>query len=162
MTRQEFLAAAARAALGCSANSGFPAGITVAQAALESNWGQSQMARDAHNYFGIKAYGQHARAAYPTFEHINGHDLRISADFARYDSMEDCFADRDRLVATAPCYAEARACRADPAAFARALAVHWATDPHYVEKLLRVYRDSRLDEMDVRSPDPAHAGSSGL
>ncbi len=162
MTRQEFLAAASRAALASSANSGFPAGITVAQAALESNWGQSQLARDAHNYFGIKAHGHHARVSYPTFEHIHGHDVRISADFARYLSMEDCFADRDRLVATAPCYAEARACRADPAAFARALAGHWATDPHYVEKLLGVYRDSRLNEMDVRSPGPVHAGPSGF
>ena len=129
MTKEEFLAAATRAALACSRASRFPPGITVAQAALESNWGQSRLSRDAHNYFGIKAHGDHARVAYPTLEHIDGRDLRVSAEFARYDSMEECFADRDRLIATAQCYAGARACCGDPEAFARALAAHWATDP---------------------------------
>lgn len=159
MSKQDFLAAATRAALACSRASGFPPGITVAQAALESNWGQSRLSRDAHNYFGIKAHGDHARVAYPTLEHIHGRDLRVSAEFARYDSMEECFADRDRLIATAPCYAGARACGGDPEAFARALAAHWATDPHYADKLLRVHRDNRLNELDSRSPEPAITGS---
>ena len=159
MTKQEFLAAATRAALACSRTSRFPPGIAVAQAALESNWGQSKLARDAHNYFGIKAHGDHARVTFPTLEHIHGRDLRVSAAFARYDSMEECFADRDRLLATAQCYAGARACCGDPEAFARALAAHWATDPDYADKLLRVYRDNRLNELDSGSRDPAIAGS---
>ncbi len=155
MTKEEFLAAATRAALACSRARGFPPGITVAQAALESNWGQSRLSRDAHNYFGIKAHGDHARVAYPTLEHIHGRDLRVSAEFARYDSIEECFADRDRLIATAPCYAGARARGGDPEAFARALAAHWATDPHYADKLLGVYRANRLDALDSSSTDPA-------
>jgi len=153
MNRQEFLAAATRAALAASCASGLPPGITVAQAALESNWGQSQLARDAHNYFGIKAHGDHARVAYPTLEHIDGRDLHVSAEFAGYDAMEDCFADRDRIIATAPCYAGARARCGDPEEFARALATHWATDPQYADKLLRVYRDNHLNELDSSSPD---------
>jgi flagellum-specific peptidoglycan hydrolase FlgJ len=147
MVREEFLAAATRAALASSCASGFPPGITVAQAALESNWGR--LSRDAHNYFGIKAHGNHARVAYPTVEHMDGRDLRVSAEFARYDSMAECFADRDRLIATAPCYAAARACGANPEEFARSLAAHWATDPHYADKLLRVYRDNHLDDLDA-------------
>ena len=159
MTRQEFLAAATRAALASSRVSAFPPGITVAQAALESNWGQSRLSRDAHNYFGIKAHGDHARVAYPTFEFIRGRQVRVGAEFARYDSMEECFADRDRLIATAPCYAGARACGGDPEGFARALAAHWATDPHYADKLLRLYRDNCLNELDSRSPDHPITGS---
>ena len=73
--------------------------------------------------------------------------------------MEECFADRDRLIATAQCYAGARACGGDPEAFARALAAHWATDPHYADKLLGVYRANRLDALDSSSPDPAITGS---
>jgi len=160
MTREEFLTSATRAALACSRASRFPPGITVAQAALESNWGQSRLSRDAHNYFGIKAHGDHAHVAYSTLEDVNGRDVRVSAEFARYDSMEECFADRDRLIATAPCYAGARACGGDPEAFARALAAHWATDPHYAGKLLAVYHANRLDELDVRSPDHPIAGST--
>ncbi|MBZ5628285.1 MAG: glucosaminidase domain-containing protein [Acidobacteriia bacterium] len=152
MTKPEFLAAATRAALAASRISAFPPGITVSQAALESNWGQSRLARDAHNYFGIKAHGAHARVTYPTLEHVNGRDLRVIAQFACYDSMEECFADRDRLIANSSCYSEARSCRTDPVAFARALAAHWATDPRYAEKLLRVYRENRLDTLDSESP----------
>ena len=151
MTRQEFLAAATRTALASSRARGFPPGITVAQAALESNWGQSRLSRDVHNYFGIKAHGDHARVAYPTLEHIHGRDLRVSAEFARYDSMEECFADRDRLIATAPCYAGARACGGDPEAFARALAAHWATDPSYADKLLNEYSEHKLYELDQQA-----------
>jgi flagellar protein FlgJ len=157
MTKEEFVAAATRAALASSRAGGFPPGITVAQAALESRWGQSQLARDANNYFGIKAHGAHARVAYPTVEHVNGRDLRVTAEFAHYASMDECFADRDRIIATATCYADARGCRADPEAFARALATHWASDPHYAEKLLRVYREIHLDALDTPSNRNARA-----
>ncbi len=164
MTKQDFLNAATAAALAASRTSGFPAGITVAQAALESNWGNSQLARDANNYFGIKAHGAHERVSYPTFECVSGKTIRVTADFACYHSMAECFADRDRLIAAVGCYAEARACRDNPTAFARALAKHWATDPQYAEKLLRVYRENELDHVDVEKPSAlsTHPTKSGL
>jgi flagellar protein FlgJ len=62
--------------------------------------------------------------------------------------MEACFADRERILAHVAAYAEARACVADPEAFIRALARHWATDPHYAEKLLRLYREHGFDQLD--------------
>jgi len=150
MTKQEFLLKATAAARESSRASGLPVGITVAQSALESRWGQSQLARDAHNYFGIKAHGHHDRMAFPTFECVKGRTVRVTAQFARYASMEECFADRDRLVLSLACYADARSAKDDPEAFARALAVHWATDPKYAEKLLSVVRANRLDELAAR------------
>src|SRR5690348_5019167 len=120
MTKQDFLNAANAAALAASRTSGFPAGITVAQAALESNWGNSQLARDAHNYFGIKAHGAHERVSYPTFECVSGKTIRVTADFACYHSMAECFAYCDRLTAAVGCYAEAPACGHTPPASARA------------------------------------------
>jgi flagellar protein FlgJ len=148
VTRDEFLAQAIAAARAASAVSGFPAGITVAQAALESAYGQSELARDAHNYFGIKAHGEHESIALPTTEIVSGAAEHITARFARYRSMAECFADRDALLARAHCYAEARAAAGDPEAFARALARSWATDPEYAEKLLAVYRAHGLAEFD--------------
>ena len=147
MTKKEFLEHAMQAAVASSGNSGLPPGITVAQAILESNWGQSQLARDACNYFGIKAHGEHDRVAYPTFEVVNGRTVRVAADFARYASIEECFADRDRIILGAACYADARAARSDPQRFARALARHWATDPKYAEKLLQIWRKFGLDSI---------------
>ena len=151
MSKQEFVALATVAAVASSRASGFPAGITVAQAALESDWGNSQLSRVAHNYFGIKAHGDHAFIELPTCEVRDGKTVRCTARFARYESMQACFADRDRLIATLGCYAEARACAADPEAFIRALAKHWATDPLYAEKVLAIYRQHNLDQLGARS-----------
>lgn len=149
MTREEFLAKASAAARQASVQSGLPSGITVAQAALESRWGASELSRRANNYFGIKAHGKHASLELPTTEVHGGVMQKTSAKFASYESMEDCFADRDRLILTSAYYAEARACAADPVKFAVALAKHWATDPNYSEKLLAVYRSKKLYELDL-------------
>ena len=150
MTKQEFLAQAMDAAQKVSATSGFPAGITVAQAALESAWGNSKLSREAHNYFGIKAHGKHAWVEMPTTECSDGRTAATKAKFARYASMEQCFECRDRLIASGALYAEARSSAGDPEKFARALAKRWATDPQYAEKLLAVYRGNGLAELDSK------------
>jgi len=152
MTKEEFIAAAIAAAQVSSATSGLPAGVTVAQAALESAWGKSELARVANNYFGIKAWRGHEAIEMPTLEYVDGAPVRVAAKFAKYASMLECFADRDRIIATLPAYQEACAAAGDPAAFARALARHWATDPRYAENLLCVYRVHGLDRLDRRSP----------
>lgn len=140
MTRDGFLAIARHTAAESSRTSGLPAEVTVAQAILESNWGESQLAREGNNFFGIKAHGKHPAIELPTLEHVAGRNRRTRARFARYASMEECFACRDRLIAYGARYAEARGLKDDPEQFARALAEHWATDPRYAEKLIAVYR----------------------
>ena len=156
MTRTEFIAAATAAAQAASAASGIPAGVTVAQAALESAWGQSQLARLANNYFGIKAHGDLPWIELPTTEVRGGVASKVRAYFARYESMQACFEDRDRLLARLAVYAEARAVAADPEAFIRALAKHWATDPHYAEKLLAVYGEHGFDRLDEGLATDSH------
>lgn len=154
MTKQEFLTAAIAAALESSRTSGLPAGVTVAQAALESAWGNSQLSREANNYFGIKAHRRPEgddSVTMPTTEVANGVAARTTAPFAKYASMAECFADRDRLILTLPCYAETRANAHDPEAFSRALAGHWATDPDYADKLLRTWRSNHLDQIDTKA-----------
>jgi flagellum-specific peptidoglycan hydrolase FlgJ len=148
MTREEFVAQATEAARASSAGSRLPAGITVAQAALESRWGESELSRRANNYFGIKAHGKHASVEIPTTEVVKGIARKVSARFAAYRDMKECVACRDRLILGGAVYAEARSHVNDPEQFARALAKHWATDPHYAEKLLRVYRENKFDRLD--------------
>jgi len=149
MTKDEFIAAATAAARVSSATSGFSPGMTVAQAALESAWGNSALAQTANNYFGIKARRGGEAIEFPTLEYGAGEAIRVPARFAKYASMAECFADRDRMIALLPAYSEARAAAADPEAFIRALARHWATDPAYADKVLYVYGThglARLDE----------------
>ncbi len=160
MTRDQFLEKAIAAAQSSSKTSGLPAGITVAQAALESAWGNSELSRRSNNYFGIKAHGKHASIEMPTTEYGSGRSRsprleRVSARFTSYDSMADCFACRDRQILNGAAYVEARANLHSPEAFARALAKHWATDPEYAEKLLRIYHENDLSRLDD------HAGNIG-
>ncbi len=153
MTKEEFIAAATAAAQASSATSGFPPGVAVAQAALESAWGNSELARVANNYFGIKARPGREAIELPTFEYVDGAPARVPAKFAKYASTAECFADRDRMITLLSAYREARAVAGDPEAFTRALARHWATDPHYAEKLLYVYRVHGLDRLDLLSTE---------
>jgi flagellar protein FlgJ len=148
--REKFLREASAAALVASAVSGFPAGITVAQAALESAWGTALLGRQAKNFFGIKAHNGRPAIELPTTEIINGVPVRVNARFARYASMAECFADRDAIINRLPLYAEARAAAHDPEMFTRALAQHWATDPAYAEKVLMVYRAEGLAALDAK------------
>lgn len=143
MTKDEFLAAAVVAAKSRSAVSGLDAMVTVAQAALESNFGQSRLSQKANNYFGIKAKSGQPSVEMRTWEVVNGKRIEIRARFAKFASMEECFAARDHMILRLPCYAEARACASDPEAFVRALAKRWATDPEYAEKVLRLAENCR-------------------
>src|SRR5438874_12008179 len=139
MTKEAFLSAAVAAAQQTSAQSNLPAGVTVAQAALESAWGESRLAQKANNYFGIKARGDQPFTAMPTSDCEGGEMKKPTPRFARYRSMAECFAARDAIILTAPCYAEARGHAREPVAFIHSLAKHWATDPAFTEKLERIY-----------------------
>jgi flagellum-specific peptidoglycan hydrolase FlgJ len=112
--------------------------VPVSQAALESNWGQSGLSREANNYFGIKAHGSHARIVMNTDECEKGKQVVIAAAFAQYASMLDCFRCRDGIIGKAAVYAEARKKLGNEAEFVAELARHWATDPKYAEKLMAV------------------------
>lgn len=148
MTRQEFVEKATAAAVASSATSGFAAGITVAQAALESNFGQSQLSRTANNFFGIKAHGKHPAMEFRTCEFDGKGERKIVARFAVYTDMAGCFGCRDRQIANGAVYEQARNAKGDPERFAREMAKHWATDPHYAEKLLSIYHENGFDKLD--------------
>ncbi len=149
MTREEFITEATAAALESSRVSGLPAGIAVAQAALESRWGESELSHRANNYFGIKAHGKHPFVEMRTSEFVGGCEQNTGARFAVYADMRQCFADRDRLICTSALYAEALARSGTPERFARALAKRWASDPLYAEKLLNIYRKNGFDRLDA-------------
>jgi flagellum-specific peptidoglycan hydrolase FlgJ len=138
MTKQEFVQQAHAAASMSSQQSGMPTMVTVAQAALESNWGQSKLSKDANNYFGIKAHGTQDRIQMITTECEKGAQVVIKARFAKYNSMLECFQHRDGIVAAGTVYADARKKVGDEAGFIGEIAKHWATDPKYAQKLLAV------------------------
>jgi len=138
MTREEFVRQAYAAAIQSSERSGMPVMVTVAQAALESNWGHSKLSQEANNYFGIKAHGRHERIQMSTEECEQGKRVVVEAEFAKYPSLLDCIHCRDGILLRSANYAAARQVRGEEAEFIREIAKHWATDPKYAEKLQEV------------------------
>jgi len=117
----------------------------LAQAALETGWGQ-HVPCDAHgnpsfNLFGIKAGASWAGATVtvPTVEFEDGIPVRRHERFRAYDSIEHSFRDYVALLRENPRYAEALNTGSDTKAFANALQRGgYATDPAYAQKVAAI------------------------
>jgi flagellum-specific peptidoglycan hydrolase FlgJ len=117
-----------------------------AEAALESNWGQSRLAREANNLFGQKASSREQGSntlALPTQEFLNGRWITITAHWARFTDQATCFRARmallQRLQHSYPAYARALGA-ATGEAFVQEVSRAWSTDPHRADKVLAIHR----------------------
>lgn len=117
----------------------------IAQAALETGWGQRMFKTssgvDSHNLFGIKAHGnwQGDVAVVDTLEYRQGIAQKEKARFRAYDSPEQSMQDYVDLIQQNPRYQAALNAAADVKSYFRQLqAAGYATDPNYAEKILSV------------------------
>lgn len=156
----EFLKMAVPAAQYAQRSFGVLASVTVAQAILESGWGESALAQKANNYFGIKAYADVKPEEYvemPTTEFVDGRRVREMAKFARYPSPTLGFGAHARLLALAPRYKPVMdACRAGRAEEACVLlrSCGYSTNPDYAELLGELIGDFDLTQYDVPPGGP--------
>ncbi|WP_337023208.1 MULTISPECIES: flagellar assembly peptidoglycan hydrolase FlgJ [unclassified Pantoea] len=138
----DFIAQLSQPAQAASQQSGIPHHLILAQAALESGWGQRQiLTRDgkpSYNVFGIKAGGdwKGATTDIMTTEYEGGVAKKVRATFRVYGSYMEALSDYVKLLSNNPRYA-AVANAATPEQGARALqAAGYATDPKYAQKLV--------------------------
>jgi len=124
-----------------------PAAVSLAQWALESNWGKS-MPAGSNNPFGIKAAAGQPYVEAQTREVIGGNNVTIVAQFRQFASIDDAFDQHGRLLATASPYANARTLIGDPDAFADALTGVYATDPNYGTALKGMMKTYNLYQYD--------------
>jgi flagellar protein FlgJ len=129
---------------------GIPAHFMIAQAALETGWGRSELrfsdGTPTYNLFGIKAgrNWQGAVAESTTTEYVNGVAQRSVERFRAYASYAEAFRDYANLLASNPRYAEVLN-QQDAAGFARSLQrAGYATDPMYAAKLERIIGGAAL------------------
>jgi flagellar rod assembly protein/muramidase FlgJ len=151
MPPSAFLTMLCGAAQDCQKRTGIPASITLAQAALESGWGERA---PGCNLFGIKADPSWtgASVAFVTHEHLEGKDVQLSDRFRAYSSWLDSMLDHAKFLQANPRY---RACfkELDGAGWARALqAAGYATDPDYAMKLISIMRGRNLGFYDQVHP----------
>lgn len=132
--------------------SGVLASLTVAQAILESAWGKSELATGGNAIFGIKATKSWKGKVYckdtkECYDGVNLVDVKNAA-FRAYDSWEESVEDHSAFLKANKRYKEVigetdykKACEAIKAA-------GYATDPDYVEKLVKLIEDYKLTEFD--------------
>ncbi len=138
----DFIAQLSQPAKMASAESGIPHHLILAQAALESGWGQRQImtsdGKPSYNVFGIKATGswQGKTTEITTTEYENGEAKKVKAKFRVYDSYFDALNDYVKMIGNNPRY-QAVTTAATPEQGAKALqAAGYATDPKYAQKLV--------------------------
>jgi len=125
--------------------------VLVAQAALETGWGQHMIrgtgGNNSFNLFGIKADAswQGPRATTETIEFRDGLMRKERAQFRAYTSPEESFSDYVDFLKRNPRYHDALRQADDAPAFTRALAdAGYATDPDYSGKINRIMDSSHM------------------
>ncbi|HEY2277042.1 MAG TPA: glucosaminidase domain-containing protein [Streptosporangiaceae bacterium] len=154
--QRAFINQIAPGAIAAQQTYGVPAAVTIAQAIDESGWGQSALASQDYNLFGIKGTGPAGSVALPTQEVYNGQTVNITADFRVYHDVAESIDDHGKLLAQSGSYSAAMASKQSPNSFANALTGVYATDPGYGSSLINLMRQYNLYRYDAS----ATAGTS--
>jgi flagellum-specific peptidoglycan hydrolase FlgJ len=150
LTGDAFIDSISDAAIESQIESGVPASITIAQAAIESGRGKSGLTREAHNYFGIKGEGPAGHVIMKTREVIGGQSVMVDAKFCKYHNAAESFVEHGRFFLQNRRYRGAMLVADDAKQFAVEIQrAGYATDPEYAKKLIRMidhYDLTRFDE----------------
>lgn len=148
VTRAEYVEAYKDIAISEMHAYGIPASIKLAQAILESGSGNSRLARDANNHFGIKCHGWQGRT-------IRADDDAPQECFRAYDNAEQSFRDHSLFLTTRPRYSALFDLDiTDYKGWARGLRkAGYATNPRYADLLIKIIEDLQLYRYDTMSAD---------
>lgn len=144
MTRQEYIEEYAPLAIEQQALYGIPASITLAQGLLESADGNSRLAREANNHFGIKCGSSWDG---PSIRHD---DDALQECFRAYGSVEESYIDHSLILSERKWYRPLF--DLDPKdykAWAHGLKkAGYATNPLYAELLIKIIEKHELYKYD--------------
>lgn len=142
----------------------------LAQAALETGWGQAVMqrpdGRSTHNLFGIKADSrwQGEKVVMSTLEYTYGKAAKRNELFRSYDSYAASFSDYANFLRSNPRYSQALLSGSNPQMFTAALHVAgYATDPNYNVKINNIINSPAMTAIlkQPSPPDNAEVGYGG-
>ena len=145
----DFIARLSQPAQQASAESGIPHHLILAQAALESGWGQREIltreGKQSYNVFGIKANSswQGEKTEITTTEYENGVAKKVQASFRVYHSYAEALTDYVKLLSTNPRYAAVASAQTAEQGAHALQAAGYATDPKYAQKLVGMIQQFR-------------------
>lgn len=124
--------------------SGVPASITLAQGCLESSDGNSPLAQEANNHFGIKCANWDGPGFYQD-------DDAPNECFRKYKSAYESYADHSEFLKTRPRYASLFELEStDYKGWAHGLKrAGYATDPNYAHRLIKIIEEYNLHQYDI-------------
>lgn len=147
---REFVNAVWPHAQAASRQTGIPAQFMVAQAALETGWGDKVLrhadGRSSYNLFNIKAGSSWSgdTVTRKVTEYSGGNAYTEQARFRSYKSYAEAFQDYARLLSTNARYSDVMG-QTSATGFARGLQqAGYATDPMYADKLTRIIAGNTL------------------
>jgi len=151
--QKDFLTDAIQAAQACQRRTGVLTSVTVAQALIESGWGEHHIGR-ANNYFGIKDQpsdewkGPFVEVPTKEWSKERGY-YTVIAKFRMYPNMEASFTDHANFLVRNPRY---KICFGhDYRGFAEGLQkAGYATDPEYARKLIATIEKYGLQFYDLK------------
>ncbi len=150
ITVQQYISSYAEIAVKKMKQHGIPASITLAQGILESSNGNSELAVNANNHFGIKCHKEWTGATY-----IKDDDARDEC-FRKYDSPEESFEDHSSFLCSRERYSFLFTFdEKDYKSWAYGLKkAGYATNPHYPEKLIKIIEGNQLYLFDQQGDLP--------
>ncbi|PCH94758.1 MAG: flagellar assembly peptidoglycan hydrolase FlgJ [Gammaproteobacteria bacterium] len=144
---KDFVSALTEPAKAVQAKIGIPFQVVIAQAALETGWGQKiikdEQGSSSHNLFNIKADERWAGAQIQkdTLEFEQGAMVKKSAPFRAYQSLSESFNDYVNFLSTNDRYQEALKNSTNVERFVQGLQqAGYATDPQYANKIMATLR----------------------
>ncbi len=144
--REEYIRAYRHLAIREMNRSGIPASITLAQGLLESDNGNSRLARKANNHFGIKCHGWKGKKIY--------HDDDDKDEcFRKYKTAEESYEDHTYFLMNSPRYAFLfQLDQTDYKGWANGLKqAGYATGPKYAKLLIQIIEESELYQYDRKT-----------
>lgn len=154
-SRKEFIRKYKNIAIREMERTGIPASITLAQGILESGCGESELAVNANNHFGIKCHNEWQGATY-TMD-----DDEKDECFRKYKTPEQSWIDHSDFLTSRPRYAGLFSLpTTDYKAWAKGLkAAGYATNPQYAHLLIKIIEEEELYKFDRLIKQPGHIPS---
>jgi len=153
---QSFIEQLYPAAQQAAAELGIDPKALLAQAAIETGWGQQMIhntsGQNSYNLFGIKAdrRWQGDRAMVDTIEFEQGVAATKKAPFRMYDSFADSMQDYVSFVQQNTRYEEAvKQSQSPQDYFSELQKAGYATDPNYANKVISVFEGEQLKQYSV-------------
>jgi LysM repeat protein len=143
MSKQEYISKWRNTAVEQMIQYNIPASITLAQAILESGSGNSDLARNGNNHFGIKCHDWTGKKMYKD-------DDTKNECFRVYQNAEESYVDHSLFLAKKQRYAKLFTYEVtDYKSWAQGLReAGYATNPKYPDLLINLIESMKLDEFD--------------